>query len=54
VLDRWPREPRLALAALAPGRYLWFAYPGLGPRAAARFGPLAGSGTLVVRTRKNR
>jgi hypothetical protein len=54
VLDLWPRTPRQALATLVPGRYLWFAYPGFGSRAAGRFGPLAASGSLVVRTRKNR
>ena len=54
VLDRWPREPRLALPTLAPGHYLWFAYPGFGPRAAGRFGPLAGSGTVAVPTTENR
>lgn len=52
VLDLWPRTPRQALARLTPGRYLWFAYPGFGPRAAGRFGPLAGSGTVVAPTRK--
>jgi hypothetical protein len=51
VLDLWPRQPAVALRgpkapSLAPGDYLWFAYPGFGARSAARFGPLAGSGTF--------
>jgi hypothetical protein len=54
VRDLWPRTPQLALVSLAPGRYLWFAYPGFGPRSAGRFGPLAGSGSVVVRAGKNR
>jgi hypothetical protein len=34
--------------SLAPGRYLWFAYPGFGPKASARYGKHAQSGVLVV------
>jgi hypothetical protein len=58
VLDEWPRGPRAivpvawsfrgAAYKLVPGRYVWFAYPGFGAKAARHYGALAGSGVLVV------
>jgi hypothetical protein len=58
VLDLWPSRNRALLPAswtyegarrtLAPGRYLWFVYPGFGPRAAAQYGKPVQSGILVV------
>jgi hypothetical protein len=58
VLDLWPTSAQAVLPStwsyhgtqdrLVPGRYLWFVYPGLGPKAARRYGALAGSGILVV------
>ena len=58
VLDLWPARPRALLPTnwqyqgksrkLAPGRYLWFAYPGFGPRAEARYGEPVQSGVLVI------
>ena len=58
VLDLWPSRNRTLLPAswtykgarrtLAPGRYLWFVYPGFGPRAAAQYGKRVQSGILVV------
>jgi hypothetical protein len=58
VLDVWPTSPQAVLPSnwtdhgiqdrLVPGRYLWFVYPGLGAKASQHYGPLAGSGVLVV------
>ena len=58
VLDLWPTEPQVTLPRewayrgvhhrLAPGRYLWFAYPGLGEKSRGRYGGLAESGTVVA------
>jgi hypothetical protein len=58
VLDLWPTSPQADLPSawsyhgiqdgLVPGRYLWFVYPGLGAKAAQKYGALAGSGILVV------
>jgi hypothetical protein len=58
VLDEWPQGPRAivpvawsfrgAAYKLVPGRYVWFAYPGFGAKAARHYGALAGSGVLVV------
>jgi hypothetical protein len=39
----------LAPQLVTPGRYLWFAYPGFGPRSSHRYGRLAGRGILAVR-----
>jgi hypothetical protein len=57
-LDLWPTLSHVVLPTasvengaqvrLTPGRYLWFAYPGFGPKASQRYGALAGSGVLVV------
>lgn len=59
VLSAWPTFARLQLArtwvyggkrqSLAPGVYTWYVWPGLGSRAAARYGPMLGSRTFVVR-----
>jgi hypothetical protein len=59
VYDAWPtttsfRIPRTWTYGgrshrLEPGTYLWFVYPGIGPRSRARYGPLAASGTFTVR-----
>jgi hypothetical protein len=58
ILDLWPDVPHVTLPRqwtfaghgyrLAPGRYLWFVYPGIGPRQDARYGPLAKSGSFVI------
>ncbi len=58
VLSAWPRETKLRLPgswtyegrrfALAPGRYRWYVWPGLGPRKQARYGPLLGGSFFVV------
>lgn len=58
VLSIWPSVPRLQLSAswtfdrkkqrLQPGVYTWYVWPGLGARAAVRYGGLLGSRTFVV------
>ena len=58
VLSAWPTGASLRLALswrygghryrLKPGRYTWYVWPGYGPRSAARYGPLIGSGMFVV------
>ena len=58
VLDLWPASShalvpkrvsyRGAHHRLQPGRYLWFVYPGYGPRASHKYGELAGTGVLLV------
>jgi hypothetical protein len=58
VLDMWPTTTKVLLpqtwkydgvgGSLAPGRYFWFAYPGFGPKASARYGKHAQSGVLIV------
>jgi hypothetical protein len=60
-LDLWPTSAHVVLPTasveneapvrLTPGRYLWFAYPGFGPKASQRYGALAGSGVLVVQSK---
>ena len=57
VLSIWPSVTHLQLIAtwtfdgkkqkLLPGVYTWYVWPGLGPRGAARYGPLLGSHTFV-------
>lgn len=65
VLDLWPETATATLSAtrtldgarkgLRPGRYLWFAYPGLGSRATRRYGEMAASGSVVIhQPRRNR
>jgi hypothetical protein len=58
VLDAWPTTPQTVVPAawtyrgkryeLAPGRYAWFVYPGVGRRSAARYGALTASGQFTV------
>ena len=57
VLSTWPVATRYQLTAkwtfsgkarkLAPGLYTWYVWPGLGPRADARYGSLLGSRTFT-------
>jgi hypothetical protein len=59
ILSTWPvvtsfRLPRSWSYAghsyrLARGTYKWFVWPGRGARANAKYGPLLGSSTFVVR-----
>jgi Big-like domain-containing protein len=58
VLSVWPKRTQLQLRGswryhgahrLKKGRYTWFAWPGFGARAAARYGQLLGQGSFVVR-----
>jgi hypothetical protein len=58
ILSAWPGSTSLRLARswtyegrryrLEPGRYRWYVWPGLGPRAAKKYGRLIGSSTFVV------
>jgi hypothetical protein len=48
VLTRWPAGTSFHLPRLRPGRYTWLVWPGLGPRAKHRYGPLIGRSTFVV------
>jgi hypothetical protein len=58
VLSVWPTQPSLQLKPawhfagrhyrLKPGLYRWYVWPGLGRRAAARYGRLIGTGTFFV------
>ena len=58
VLTAWPRETQLQLHRrwrfrgkrfrLAPGRYRWYVWPGLGRRSAHRYGRLLGSSSFRV------
>jgi hypothetical protein len=49
VLTFWPGRSWLHLPRLEPGRYRWYVWPGIGARARAKYGPLLGSSTFVVR-----
>jgi hypothetical protein len=58
ILSAWPRHAFMRLKRawrfegrlyrLVPGRYRWYVWPGFGPRAAARYGPLIGRGQFIV------
>jgi hypothetical protein len=58
VMSAWPARPRLRLKRswvfagrryrLTAGRYRWYVWPGLGPRAAGRYGRLVGGSSFVV------
>ena len=62
VLSTWPVRTRFQLKSswtfegrrfqLEPGRYVWFVWPGLGPRAAGRYGDVIGESTFVVKKRR--
>jgi hypothetical protein len=61
VLDLWPSSPKALLTPkgsdrsannrLRPGRYLWFVYPGFGPKTKRQYGTLVGSGLVSVAKR---
>jgi hypothetical protein len=48
VLTTWPSGPSMRLPHLQRGTYTWFVWPGRGPRALHRYGPLLGKSTFVV------
>jgi len=58
VLSVWPGIARFRLAKawtfktkhykLGPGRYTWYVWPGLGKRAAKKYGKLIGKSDFVV------
>jgi large repetitive protein len=60
ILSAWPTSVSLPLTRtwkydgvaqqLAPGIYRWYVWPGLGPRADGKYGPLLGSATFVVKS----
>jgi hypothetical protein len=59
ILTAWPHRPRLTIPGswrfegrphrLAPGRYRWYVWPGMGRKADERYGKLLGQSTFVVR-----
>ena len=59
ILSAWPHKPRQLLTrrwsygghrfSLARGIYVWYVWPGFGPRAKARYGQLLGQGSFRVR-----
>lgn len=49
VLTTWPATASLHLSHLRPGAYAWLVWPGKGPRAQHRYGPLIGRSTFVVK-----
>lgn len=63
VLSAWPVRARYQLARrwtydgkvrrLVPGVYAWYVWPGLGPRAAARYGAMLGSSSFRVVARSD-
>jgi large repetitive protein len=62
VLSAWPSTARLKLKSswtfagksyrLRPGRYHWYVFPGLGKRAAGRYGAFLGGSSFTVVPRK--
>jgi hypothetical protein len=58
LLSAWPEKARITLKAtwvfddrrrrLSPGRYRWYVWPGIGPRAERRYGELLGQSEFVV------
>ena len=58
VLSAWPANAHFTLGRawtyggraeeLRPGRYVWYVWPGLGPRAQGRYGKLLGRSVFVV------
>jgi hypothetical protein len=62
VLSIWPVKARFQLKQrwtfggrrfqLEPGRYTWYVWPGLGARAAGRYGDVIGESTFVVKKRR--
>jgi hypothetical protein len=59
ILSAWPAKPRRTLArrwaygghrfSMRRGTYIWYVWPGFGPRAKSRYGQLLGQGTFKVR-----
>jgi hypothetical protein len=59
ILSAWPAKPRRALArrwayggrrfSIRRGTYVWYVWPGFGPRSKSRYGQLLGQGTFKVR-----
>jgi hypothetical protein len=58
VLSAWPAQPRFHLRKqwvfkgkhykLTPGHYTWYVWPGVGKRAAAKYGKLIGKSDFIV------
>ena len=59
ILSRWPTRPRFQLTrqwryqgrlySLRDGRYLWYVFPGFGPKTANRYGNVMGYSTFFKR-----
>jgi hypothetical protein len=64
ILSAWPAKARYKLGArwtfegktqrLAPGRYKWYVWPGLGKRSANKYGPAIGESSFTVKAQKTR
>ena len=48
VLTTWPSSPNLLLQHLSAGTYIWYVWPGFGPRSQHRYGMLLGRSSFVV------
>jgi hypothetical protein len=58
VLSAWPSRARLRLTArwrfarharrLRPGRYVWYVWPGYGPRALRNYGGVVAHGRFTI------
>jgi hypothetical protein len=58
IFSAWPARPQVALTRtwkfggktqrLTAGLYTWFAWPGIGAKAANRYGPLIGQSSFIV------
>lgn len=59
ILSAWPKSTSMDVRRtwtyggrryrLTPGRYRWFVWPGYGPQASKRYGPLLGSSSFMVK-----
>jgi hypothetical protein len=48
VLTTWSSHPNLLVQHLRSGSYIWYVWPGFGPRSQHRYGALLGRSTFVV------
>ena len=62
ILSAWPTTTRFKLKrtwryggkryTLSPGKYRWYVWPGLGKRAANKYGPMLGDSAFTVKAKK--
>jgi hypothetical protein len=48
IVSVWPAATSYRTPRLAPGRYTWIVWPGVGPRSRHKYGPVIGRSTFVV------